>query len=106
MSSKLSKFEDDIALIKSCIRIQSRGLEITTEVPLSENTENVKINRDLKVPLIESFNVFTDPSDFINLLMEGWTFLDIPKSRDVVSFPHASSRERRSTGLTIFNHGQ
>lgn len=61
------KFEEDVALIKNFIRTQSGGLEVITESPLAEYTENAKINRDLKVPPIESFDGSTDPSDFINL---------------------------------------
>lgn len=38
-----------------------------TESPLMERIENAKINRDLKVPPIDSFDGSTDPSDFINL---------------------------------------
>lgn len=65
--TRQAKFEEDMALIKNFIRTQSGGLEVVTESPLAEYIENAKINRDLKVPPIESFDGSTDPSDFINL---------------------------------------
>ncbi|XP_074369539.1 uncharacterized protein LOC141710961 [Apium graveolens] len=40
---------------------------MASESPLSVKIENAKINRDLKVPPINSFDGSTDPSDFINL---------------------------------------
>lgn len=66
-SSRQEKFEEDVALLKNFIRTQSGGLEVISESPLAELIENAKINRELKVPPIESFDGSTDPSDFINL---------------------------------------
>ncbi|KAL8135551.1 hypothetical protein AgCh_010260 [Apium graveolens] len=70
-TSKLSKLADDLSLIKNYIRTQSGGIEVASESPLSVKIENAKINRDLKVPPIESFDGSSDPSDFINLF-DGW----------------------------------
>ncbi|XP_074342795.1 uncharacterized protein LOC141680478 [Apium graveolens] len=61
------KLADDLSLIKNYIRTQSGGIEVPSESPLSVKIKNAKINRDLKVPPIESFDGSTDPSDFINL---------------------------------------
>lgn len=66
-SSMLWKFEDDVDLIEIFIRTQYGGLKVKTKSLLLEHIENAKISRDLKVPPIDSFGGYTDPSDFINL---------------------------------------
>lgn len=65
--SKLTKLADDLSLIKNYIRTQSEGMKVASKSPLPVKTENANINRELKVPYIDSFDGYADPSYFINL---------------------------------------
>lgn len=84
----MSKFEDDVALVKNFIQTKSFILKISLESPLVEDLEKEKINKFLKVPPIELFDGSTDPSDFINLFDGRMDFSVIQRSRDFISFPH------------------
>lgn len=62
---------------------------MNTESPLAEYNENAKINRDLKVPPIESFDGSTDPTDFINLFdgkMNFYGHSEVARSRFFSTF--------------------
>lgn len=63
----LVKLRRDLAMCKDLMRTHC-GLEVPNESPLSEDIENAKIDRRLKIPSIEPFDGTTNPLDFINVI--------------------------------------
>ena len=74
----ISKLQSDFAVFKDFMRTQTGGVELPSESPLSEDIENAKIDRHLKIPSIDQFDGSTDPSDFINLFDGRMSFCGHP----------------------------
>ena len=53
--------------LKELLKTRSGGLEVPGDSPLSEDIENAKIDRHLKIPSIEQFDGTIDLMDFINM---------------------------------------
>lgn len=61
----------DVVLFKNFIRAHSGGTDVPSESPPLREIEKSKVNTNLKVPFINQFNDYTDPSDFVQLFDSG-----------------------------------